>query len=205
MPSNSQPQFGADRCILEGIVTTQNLDGTVNIAPMGPLVDNSFDTLVLRPFNTSTTFENLLRNRCGVLHITDDVELFAQAAIGSVREPRFLPDKPLVLAKACRWFAFEIESINNSHERSFMVAQTTARGTIREFFGFNRAKHSVIEAAILATRLHILPSAEILTEFARLQTIVDKTGGATEQRAFSFLRQHVEQTLAAGLAESTSQ
>lgn len=202
MPADSLPRLGVEGRILEGIVTTYNADGTVNIAPMGPLVDDSCDTLVLRPFNTSTTYENLLQTRCGVLHITDDVELFAQAALGSVREPSFLPDNPLVLANACRWFAFEIESIDDSYERTVLVAKTTTRGTIREFFGFNRAKHAVIEAAILATRLHILPSAEILGEFARLQTLVDKTGSAAEQRAFNLLRQHIEQTLAVGLAES---
>ncbi len=201
MPADALPQLGTTGRILEGIVTTQNLDGSVNIAPMGPLVDDSFNILILRPFNTSTTFENLLRTRRGVLHITDNVELFAEAALGLVREPRFLREKPLVLADACRWFAFEIESVDDSQERTHMVARTTARGTLREFFGFNRAQHAVIEAAILATRLHILQSAEILAEFSRLQIIVDKTGGAIEQRAFRLLRQHVDQTLAESVRE----
>ena len=34
----------------------------------------------------------------------------------------------------------------------------------REFFGFNRAKHAVLEAAILATRVELLPADEILSE-----------------------------------------
>ena len=45
--------------ILEGIVTTLNDDGTPNVAPMGPIVDESLSTLVLRPFCTSTTYRNL--------------------------------------------------------------------------------------------------------------------------------------------------
>ena len=54
--------------ILEGIVTTINDDGTLNIAPMGPRVDNSaslarFD---LRPFRTSTTYRNLKARGEGV-------------------------------------------------------------------------------------------------------------------------------------------
>ena len=33
------------------------------------------------------------------------------------------------------------------------------QGRLRDFFGFNRAKHAVIEAAILATRLSLLRDA----------------------------------------------
>jgi hypothetical protein len=70
--------------------------------------------------------------------------------------------------------------------------------------GFNRAKHAVIEGAILATRLHILPGNEILAELGRLQTLVDKTGAAAEQRAFDLLRQHVERVLSHVAEESSS-
>lgn len=83
MPSHSLPTLGADGRILEGIVTTRNVDGTTNIAPMGPIVDSDFTTLIFRPFKTSTTYENLIRARTGVFHVTDDVELFAAAAVGA--------------------------------------------------------------------------------------------------------------------------
>jgi hypothetical protein len=38
--------------ILEGIVTTQNSAGDINVAPMGPIVDESMESFVLRPFQT---------------------------------------------------------------------------------------------------------------------------------------------------------
>jgi hypothetical protein len=200
MSADSIPQLGATGRILEGIVTTQNSAGAINIAPMGPVVDDDFETFVLRPFQTSTTFANLVQTREGVLQITDDVELFASAAIGRVEAPTFLADHPLVIANACRWFEFKVISIDDSQQRSCIIARTRARGTLRDFFGFNRATHAVIEAAILATRLHILPTEEILAEFERLQPLVDKTGAASERRAFDLLRQHIEQTLAAETA-----
>ena len=192
MSEASLPTLGINGRILEGIVTTLNADGSVNIAPMGPLVDESWNTFVLRPFHDSTTCENLLRTRKGVLHVTDDVELFARAAVGPVAA-RFSDDLPLLLRDTCRWFAFQIISINASHERVAMAAQTTERGVQREFFGFNRAKHAVIEAAILATRIHLLPAAEISAEFSRLKIIVEKTGAAAEHRAFAFLETHAMQ------------
>ncbi|MGE0378382.1 MAG: DUF447 domain-containing protein, partial [Planctomycetaceae bacterium] len=60
-------------------------------------------------------------------------------------------------------------------------------GRHREFFGFNRAKHAVLEGAILATRVHLLPRDEILAEFARLASPVEKTAGPREQQAFQLL------------------
>src|SRR2546425_9680805 len=47
-------------------------------------------------------------------------------------------------------------------------------------FRSNRARNAVLEAAILATRTHLLPPDQIRDEFARLQVIVDKTARSEE-------------------------
>ena len=65
------------------------------------------------------------------------------------------------------------------------------RGVHREFIGFNRARHAVLEAAIYATRLHMLPRAFVESELARLQVIVDKTAGTQELEAMALLTEHV--------------
>jgi hypothetical protein len=68
------------------------------------------------------------------------------------------------------------------------------RGVKREFIGFNRARHAVLEAAIHATRLHLLPRQTIESEIQRLQVIVDKTAGPHEHEAMAllvdFIRSH---------------
>ena len=58
----------------------------------------------------------------------------------------------------------------------------------------------MIEAAILATRVHLLDHSFILAEFNRLRSPVEKTGGASEKRAFAFLLDYVRRqvTSAAG-------
>src|SRR5215213_8241424 len=113
-PTFSPPTLGAEGRILEGIVTTKSADGSVNISPMGPIVDDSLDRLWLRPFQSSTTFQNLKRDGLGVFHITDDVELIAQAAVGQPDPlPPILPahgGRGAIIATACRWYAFEVES-----------------------------------------------------------------------------------------------
>src|SRR6516162_3956807 len=68
--------------ILEGIVTTIAPTGEINIAPMGPRVDGAMEHFLLRPFPTSQTYRNLKAHGEGVLHVTDDVLVLAQAALG---------------------------------------------------------------------------------------------------------------------------
>jgi hypothetical protein len=192
-------ELGADGRILEGIVTTINADGSPNISPMGPIVDEQLDRLWLRPFRTATTYHNLKRTGQGVFHVTDDVLLLAHAAVGQPKPlPRTLPAakvQGVILADACRWYAFEVQSLDDAQERTSIIARVVDRGAQREFLGFNRAKHAVVEAAILATRVHILDPCEIITEFDRLAPLVAKTGAAAECEAFDFLKQYLASQL----------
>ncbi len=174
-------------------MTTESELGSTHISAMGPRVDWPTTRLLLRPFQSSTTFHNLVRTRRGILHVTDNVILLARAATG--RLPRDTPtvveldDYPRRLAECVRWYAFEVISIDDSQDRSEMECRVTTSGQVREFFGFNRAKHAVIEAAILATRLHLLSMDMVMDQYAQLATIVDKTAGDSERQAFAELQQ----------------
>ena len=184
--------------VLEGIVTTLNEDDSPNISPMGPVVDRALSQFTLKPFKTSQTYANLKRHPEGVLHITDDVEMLAQAAVNQLPTPVLLPAKTIhgqVIADACQWFEFKVKSWDDQQQRAAVECEIVHRGQLRDFFGFNRAKHAVVEAAILATRIGILPAAEIRDEFARLKVMVDKTGGDQEERAFEFLAAYVRERM----------
>ncbi|MDA1163962.1 MAG: DUF447 family protein [Planctomycetota bacterium] len=188
--------------ILEGIVTTQNRAGDVNVAPMGPIVDESMQSFVLRPFQTSTTFQNLKLHPFGVLHVVDDVLLLARAAISQLHETpetfAALTIPARVLKSACRWYEFRIVSLDDSQDRTRINARVVHAGRLRDFFGFNRAKHAVLEAAILATRIHILPACEIHSQFNALRSPVEKTAGADERAAFQLLDDYVRSSLSGG-------
>jgi hypothetical protein len=181
--------------ILEGIVTTISATGEINIAPMGPRVDADMRRFLLRPFNTSQTYHNLRSHGEGVLHVTDDVLLLARAAVGKVVVlPPLMPAQAVrgwVLRDACRAYEFRVINIDDREERVSIDVEVVHYGTLRDFFGFNRAKHAVVEAAILATRTDFLPMDEIEAEYRKLAVIVQKTGGAQEKEAFEFLREHV--------------
>jgi uncharacterized protein len=184
--------------ILEGIVTTLNDDATLNIAPMGPRVDAGM-TLArfeLRPYRSSTTYQNLKKRGEGVFHISDDVLLLAQTAIGLPPSPA--PEtRPAdvvagrILLNSCRYHEFRLIELDDRDERTTIVVETAAQGRLRDFVGFNRARHAVVEAAILATRTEYLPLDEMLADFRKLAVLVDKTGGPRERAAFTLLHRHV--------------
>jgi hypothetical protein len=182
--------------ILEGIVTTVAPSGEVNIAPMGPRVEADMRRLLLRPFPSAQTYRNLATHGEGVFHVTDDVLLLARAALGPVEPPPPLVPaqkvRGFVLSGACRFYEFRVRSIDDSEERVRVDAEVVHAGRLRDFFGFNRAKHAVVEAAILATRTDFLPPDDVAAEYRRLAVVVDKTGGDQEREAFAFLRRHVE-------------
>jgi len=181
--------------ILEGIVTSLDEHGVLNVAPMGPVVDETLATFHFRPFRTSHTYQNLKARPQGVFHVVDDVLLLAQAAIGEWNEvPAHFPAERVaggVLFAACRWYEFEIDSCDDSKERCEMRARVIHCGRLRDFFGFNRAKHAVLEGAILATRLALIPTEKIREEFERLKVIVNKTAGSQEREAFEVLERYV--------------
>jgi uncharacterized protein len=187
--------------ILEGIVTTVSAQGAVNIAPMGPYVDNAMDRFLLRPFATSQTCRNLMARGEGVLHVTDDVLLLAQAALGPVAPtPSLVPAtnvQGFVLSDACRFYEFRVRTIDATRPRVEIHVEVVHHGRLRDFFGFNRAKHAVVEAAILATRTAFLPLNEVDAEFQKLEVIVAKTGGPQEHAAFQLLRNHLRRAGAA--------
>jgi hypothetical protein len=102
----------------------------------------------------------------------------------------------VVIEAACSWREVEVVSVDATPPRSRIVTRVVHRGFRREFLGFNRARHAVLEAAILATRTHLLPAEQVRAEFERLQVIVDKTAGPREVEAMALLTSFVRDKLA---------
>jgi len=177
--------------IIESILTTMDARGTVNFAPMG--VEWGDEEIVIKPFLETTTFTNVRETGAAVVNLTDDVLLFAQGAIANVQFPAVPAAvvRGVVLQAACSWREVEVHSLDATPPRGRIVTRVVHRGFRREFLGFNRARHAVLEAAILATRTQLLPPEQIREEFARLQVIVDKTAGPREREAMALLVEYV--------------
>jgi hypothetical protein len=177
--------------IIESIVTTVDAAGRVNVAPMG--VEWADEVIVLKPFLETATYRNLMVNRTAVVNLTDDVRIFARAAISSPVFSTFPAQvvQGAVLEACCSWRELEVRDIDSTPPRSRITAAVVHRGTRREFIGFNRARHAVLETAIYATRLHLLARDFIEAELTRLQVIVDKTAGADEREAMTLLTEYI--------------
>jgi hypothetical protein len=177
--------------ILETIITTVAEDGTLNFAPMG--VEWGDAAIVLKPFLETATYRNVLATRAAVVNLIDDVRVFARAAIADPQYPTVpaVVVRGAVLADCCSWREVELRAVDSTPPRARIETAVVHQGIRREFIGFNRARHAVLEAAIYATRLHLLPRAFVESEIQRLQVIVDKTAGAQELEAMALLAEHV--------------
>ena len=180
--------------ILETIVTTVAADGAVNCAPMG--VEWGETMIVLKPFLETATYRNVVATGAAVVNLIDDVRVFARAAISNPQYPTrpAVAVRGVVLADCCSWREVTVAAIDSTPPRARIDAAVVHAGVHREFIGFNRARHAVLEAAIYATRLHLLERAFVESELARLQVIVDKTAGPSEREAMALLTEHVRST-----------
>jgi len=190
--------------ILEGLVTTADPAGAMHLAAMGPQIDDppligasvaAIEHLLLRPFASSQTGGNLLRLPEGVFHITDDALLLARVVTGTLASPT--ASRPAtavrgwVLDEACRAYEFKVVAADTSQERLRLEARVVAVHEGRPFIGFNRARHAVVEGAILVTRLHLLGAEEVSRQLRDLAVLVEKTGGPREREAFRLLEEKV--------------
>jgi uncharacterized protein len=184
--------------IVETVTTTINPDGTVNCAAMG--VEWGDEIIVIKPYRPTRTLRNLQARGAAVVNLTDDILLFTQAALGDPQPPIRAAEAidGAVLADACSWREVTVDAIDASGPRARVTTHVVGRGVGREFLGFNRARHAVLEASIIASRVHWLPSEEVRAELERLQVLVDKTAGPREREAMELVRRHARRAVGSG-------
>jgi hypothetical protein len=177
--------------IRETIVTTQDRDGRVHIAPIGLIEERG--GLVIAPFRPSATLDNLQANPYAVASYTDDVLVFAGCLTGR----RDWPTRPAtrvpgaVLAQALSHAELAVERVTEDAVRPRFLCRVVHEETHAPFLGFNRAKAAVVEAAILVSRLPMLPLDKIEREIAYLQIAIDKTAGPRERQAWDWLMERI--------------
>jgi len=173
--------------ILETIVATRSLDGRVHIAPMGMREEGGL--VLLAPFRPSATLDNILASRCAVVNATDDVRVFAGCIVGRRDWPTAPAERvPAVrLAAALHHLELELERVDDDPQRPRLWLRRIFEATHAPFRGFNRAQAAVIEAAVLVSRLHLLPADKIDTELQYLAIAIDKTAGPAEREAWEWL------------------
>jgi uncharacterized protein len=187
--------------LIETVVTTTGSDGVVNCAAMG--VRWGEEELVFWPFDATRTLRNLQAHGEAVVHLTDDVLLFVESALGHPR-PATRPASAIdgaVIEDVQSWREVVVTDITPASDetpRSRVRARVVASGTgTRPPLGLCRARHAAVEASILASRLRWLGGERVWAELDRLQELVDKTAGPRERAAMEYVRRYVAERDAA--------
>ena len=178
--------------IQETIVTTQNNEGVAHIAPMGVHIVE--DELLIMPFKPSATLNNLLESRHAVINYTDDVRVFAGCLTGRKNWP-LMPTHKIdgyYLNNALSHCEIELVHIEKDQQRPRLFCKKIHTVIHAPFQGFNRAQFAVLEAAILVSRLHMLPWEKIDTELEYLRIGLEKTAGERELEAWNWLMENIE-------------
>ena len=186
--------------IRETMLTTISGEGRVHIAPMGIIADG--DGWIVAPFRPSATHDNLRTVPFAVANHTDDVRIFAGCLTGRQEWPTTVSDHVPVprLTGALAHIELAVIGVTEDEQRTRFRFAVVARGSHAPFEGFNRAKAAVIEAAILVSRLDMLPREKIEAEVAYLGIAVAKTAGAHEAEAWSWLMDAIRAYYAGGAA-----
>lgn len=173
--------------IHEVIVTTINEEGTPHSAPMGVSEVNGH--ILIKPFKPSATYDNLKQHRQCTINYTDDVRVFAGSLTGR-RDWPTLPCQQIegqYLAQALAHTELEIIDFDDADPRAIFKGAVVCDVNHAPFRGFNRAQSAVIDAAVLVSRLKMLPEEKIQQEIAYLTIAIEKTAGPRELEAWGWL------------------
>jgi uncharacterized protein len=180
--------------IRETVVSTMNGAGQVHFAPIGLIAEDA--GWIIAPFHPSVTLDNLRAVPFAVANFTDDVRVFAGCLTGraaqwptaqcrEIRVPR--------LADALAHAELAVTHATQDGQRPRFHCRVLCHVGHAPFQGFNRAKAAVIEAAILVSRLHLLPRDKVEREMAYLEIAISKTASAAEEEAWTWLTERIRQ------------
>jgi uncharacterized protein len=177
--------------IRETIVTTADAGGRVHMAPLGLIAEG--DGWIIAPFHPSKTLDNLREVPFAVANYTDDVRVFAGCLTGRHQWPTAASGEVPVqrLAGALAHAELAVELVSEDAQRPRFHCRVLRAVTHAPFLGFNRAQAAVIEAAILVSRMDMLPQEKVKQDIAYLEIAVGKTAGDAEREAWGWLMECV--------------
>jgi hypothetical protein len=186
--NEAQSELGILDGINEVIATTER-DGVINAAPLGIIRDA--DSLYVRLFTGTHTYDNVLKSGWFVANITHDAWLFAETALEDLTQDYFLRRDGLpVLNGAEAWGLFRCEAF----PLDIIIARLElVKGEVlrNDFRACNRGANLVIEAAVAATRYLALRTDSYYEELMKMQRIINRCGGPREREAMDRLMDRI--------------
>jgi hypothetical protein len=182
--------------IHEVIVTTINKDKKVHIAPMGVkiLQSDSKKLVQISPFKPSQTLNNILETKIATVNYIDNVKVFSGIVTGEKKdwELEVFDDKCAPhLQNTNTHMNVKVSEDHDDPIRPRIICEVINEQIHRPFLGFNRAQFSVIELAVLSTRLGRIDDNKIKDEMKYLKIGIDKTAGENEKQAWEWIEKKI--------------
>ena len=178
--------------IFETIIVSTDIDGAAHVTPFG--VKHEDELVVISPFKPSRTLSNILVTKSATVNLTDDVRVFA-GALTKRQAWTLLPANKVSgfrLEGCLNHMELSLVDVREDAERPQLVMQPVETQHHAAFKGFNRAQAAVIELAVLASRLRMLPQEKVKSELNYLQIAIDKTAGERELEAWRWLTDKID-------------
>ena len=155
------------------------------------------DTVLIRLFKGSRTYQNILAENFLVANITNDPVAFVRYAFSDVQpediETISSPGREFPVLKAAQsWVAFECINTKMTHQ-TLVAELRPLRGHVRSFYpkAPNRGLSAIIEATIHATRYKINGEEKYIKLIDFYEDIINKCGGEREKEAIRLLHSYL--------------
>jgi uncharacterized protein len=172
------------------VIATTERSGRINAAPLGIIRDR--DSLYVRLFLGTHTYENILTRGWFVANISHDAWLFAETALEDLTPEYFTRREDLpVLKNAEAWGLFKCEAFATD----IIISKVElVKGEVlrKDFRACNRGANLVIEAAVAATRYLALRADSYFEELMKMQRIINRCGGPREREAMDRLMERID-------------
>lgn len=112
--------------IAETVVSTYNKEGKPNAAPMGVVMQDE-KHLSIDFFNSTSTYKNIILNKCAVVNLTNNVEIFYKTAFKEANPKGKLPEE---------WF----EKANSVNAPKLKLAEATIDVSLKNMTPLDQEK-----------------------------------------------------------------
>jgi hypothetical protein len=182
--------------IHEVIVSTINKEKIVHIAPMGIKIFNAQKKkyVQISPFRPSQTLENLLETNVATINFIDNVKVFSGIVTKEKESWGLSPSLNSYvphLEETNTHMNVVVDDIKDDSVRPKIICEVLNEEMHKPFLGFNRAQFSVIELAVLSTRLGRISDDKVRNELEYLKIGIDKTAGNNEKEAWSWIEKKI--------------
>ncbi|MBT0158388.1 DUF447 family protein [Candidatus Bathyarchaeota archaeon A05DMB-2] len=156
------PDLGFSKgTIVETIVSSYSADGQPNAAPMGVIMENE-QHIIIRFYNSSSTYRNILSKKCAVVNVTSDVETFYRTTFKEANPTGKIP---------LEWFE-KAENVDAPRLRS---AEATVEIALAEMKPIDEERTEAVCDVKLVKATKTVPKAYCRALFATVEAIIHAT------------------------------